>query len=101
MREESKRAEAVVKADKHDTMTHQAFAILIARASYVAATVDPDHHRLERCGWEGRRPYVDIKAIFINDLGHAPNRVHRAGSAELECVAHAAPGFNWTWLAPA
>src|SRR5438128_6824005 len=67
MREETKRAEAIVEGYDHGPLSRQVLTVVPGKAAGAAgetATVDPDHHRTAVIGVVGAGPDVRVEAVF-------------------------------------
>ena len=74
MRQESKRIEPMIERDDDDALCRQigpVIAGLGARTDDKAAAVDPHHDRHWRCGFQRRRPDVEVQAILARRLPDA------------------------------
>ena len=99
MREEAEHTQAVVHADHHHAFLRQVLAILPrfgSSARREAAAIDPHHHRQARLRGCGRRPHVEIEAVFAGTLvaeDHVVINISlHAARAELDRFADPFPG---------
>src|SRR5687768_1294439 len=91
MREKAERANAVVDRDEHDAFAREVFTIVCGRgvrAEGETAAVDPDQHGQTFVRRFGRRPDVQIQAVFAYvPLAVTLVRIRR----EFVSLAHALP----------
>src|SRR5579862_8259147 len=98
-REESKNAQAIIRADQHHTAPGQTFAVengLGRSPREITAPVDPQHYRLGRFRRPFRGPDVEVETILAD-----PAAILHASRSEICGVPNARPWFHRPWFAPA